>query len=68
MKNELIRRISQLLTVKTLVTLSVIWTLCSLIKHGITIPDKFYDIALIIISFYFGTQSEKGEKNENRKN
>lgn len=68
MKNELIKRISQLLTVKTLVTLSVIWTLCSLIKHDNPIPDSFYNIAIMIVSFYFGTQSEKGEKNENRKN
>lgn len=64
MKTEIIKRISQLLTVKTIVTLSVIWTLCSLIKHDNPIPDSFYNIAIMIVSFYFGTQAERSGKDK----
>lgn len=54
-------RISKLLTVKSLVTLSLTAVICYLAIIG---KVDIKDIYQIIIAFYFGTQIEKISKGE----
>lgn len=73
MRNELIKRVSALLTVKTIVTLSITWTVCGIVSRilrNIVISNdlaemifqRFLDIFLTVIGFYFGTQAAKEGK------
>lgn len=60
MKNEkIIKRIAALLSVKSIVTviLTVVFTILS-IRGDVTGQD-FLTIFLMVVSFYFGTQSQK---------
>ena len=60
MKNEkIIKRIAGLLSVKSIVTviLTVVFTILS-IRGDVTGQD-FLTIFLMVVSFYFGTQSQK---------
>ena len=60
MKNEkIIKRIAALLSVKSLVTiaLTVVFTLLAL--RGDVTGQDFLTIFLMVVSFYFGTQSQK---------
>lgn len=60
MKNEkIIKRISALLSVKSIVTviLTVVFTVLSL--RGDVTGQDFLTIFLMVVSFYFGTQSQK---------
>lgn len=70
---ELIKRVSTLLTVKTIVTLSITWTICGIIRTGLSkiqlsdsvvemMIQRFFDVFLTVIGFYFGTQAEKAGK------
>lgn len=52
-------RISKLLSVKSLMTLALTATFVYLAVQGIIIGDKYYDIFLMVVSFYFGTQATK---------
>ena len=52
----LMRRISRLLTVKSLVTLTLTLVFACLALRG-SIDQDFMTIYAVIISFYFGTQS-----------
>ena len=56
------KRLSRLLTVKSIVTLVLTLVFALLALRG-TIEQDFMTIYAVIISFYFGTQSneEKGE-------
>ena len=56
----LIKNAANFLKVKTVVTLTVITVFAYLaIKGGIT-PDNVMVIVSMVVSFYFGTQHEKG--------
>lgn len=57
--NELFVRLSNLLSVKSLVTLilTIVWAI--LLCTGQPIPEMFITIYTVVISFYFGTQSQK---------
>ena len=58
-------RISKLIDVKTIVTFAVTALFWYLGAIGKIPPDKVWEAFLIIISFYFGTQSKKNnEKGE----
>lgn len=60
MKNEkIVKRVAALLSVKSLVTLvlTVVFTVLAL--RGDVTGQDFMTIFLMVISFYFGTQSQK---------
>ena len=54
------KRLSRLLTVKSLVTLILTVIFAFLALRG-TIEQDFMTIYAVIISFYFGTQSQEGK-------
>lgn len=60
--NTLKNRITNLLTVKSIVTLSLCGTYIYLTIIGKITSDQFTAIFTTIIGFYFGTQYEKKEK------
>lgn len=55
------QKISKLVDVKSLVTLSLTVLFCILAFKG-NIPQEVQTIYLMIIAFYFGTQHEKNNK------
>lgn len=57
--NKLINRLSNLLSVKSLVTLVLCVVFAYLSITGTIAGTDFMTIFLIVISFYFGTQSQK---------
>lgn len=56
--NEFVKRISKLLSIKSLVTL-IITILFSLLASKGSIPEEVNTAFLMIIGFYFGTQATK---------
>lgn len=58
-KSFIIRRIGNLLAVKSLVTIAFTATYCYLLICQLEIPESFQNIYLMIIGFYFGSQAEK---------
>ncbi len=59
------KRLSRLLTVKSLVTLILTVIFAFLALRG-TIEQDFMTIYAVIISFYFGTQSQEGQGEEHK--
>lgn len=57
---KLAENIAELCKVKTLVTLVVIVVFAVLALIGVIAAEYVMDVVLIVISFYFGTQHEKG--------
>lgn len=60
--NELIRNLTALVKVKTLVTLTVITVWAILALRGAVNAESVMYIVTAVISFYFGTQTEKNGK------
>lgn len=58
MKN-FISNLANLIKVKTLVTIAVIFVFCVLALRGDLSAESVKDIVYIVIAFYFGTQHEK---------
>ena len=56
-------RIMELLKVKSIVTIAVLFVFCFLSVRGDIDSDKFMTIFTVIISFYFGTKYEQNSKN-----
>ncbi|MCI9157561.1 MAG: hypothetical protein HFF55_00985 [Lawsonibacter sp.] len=54
------KRIAQLLTVKSIVTL-ILTAVFALLAFRREIDQEFMTIYAVVISFYFGTQSQKDE-------
>lgn len=54
-------RIAKLIDVKTLITFAIVGLTVYLGAIESITPDKVFELVLIIISFYFGTQSMKGK-------
>jgi len=54
----LYRRLANLLTVKSLVTVALTATFCALTACG-SVPREFNTVYLMVVSFYFGTQNAK---------
>lgn len=57
---EFLKNLSGLIKVKTLVTLTVIVVWAVLALTGDIQPDSVMYIVTAVVSFYFGTQHEKG--------
>lgn len=62
---QIIERLSSLLTVKSIVTVALTAVFCGLAVQG-RITQEFMTVYTVVIAFYFGTQSQKkaggGEK------
>lgn len=56
---ELVKRICNLLTIKSLVTLSLTAVFAVLTLNGHVSADQFLTVFTVVIAFYFGTQAEK---------
>lgn len=56
------KRVANLLSVKSLVTIALTVTFCILTVTG-TLPENFMNIYTMVITFYFVKQSEKGGEN-----
>lgn len=61
MQNSFTRRLSNLLSVKSLVTLALTGVFAYMAVAG-TISKDFMTIYAVIIAFYFGTQSRRDAK------
>ena len=61
--DELKRRLSNLLTVKSLVTLTLTGVFAALSAKGQVTTEHFLTIFMVVVGFYFGTQkvSEGGK-------
>lgn len=55
-------KLSKLIDVKSIITLSLTLTVIIIMISKGKIPEQLSNIYLIIIGFYFGTQSEKESK------
>lgn len=55
----MIKNIADLIKVKTIVTFAVIAVFVCLAVTGKIPTDRVMDIVLMVVAFYFGTQSEK---------
>lgn len=53
------KRLSNLLTVKSLVTLALTIVFCVLAVRGTLTGQEFLTIFTTVIAFYFGTQAKK---------
>lgn len=52
-------RLTNLLTVKSIVTILITLVFCALAIQSKPLPEQFLTIFTVIISFYFGTQAKK---------
>lgn len=52
-------RIAKLIDVKTIITIAITAVFARLALSGAISSDKVWEAFLIIISFYFGTQTQK---------
>ena len=59
MNMEFIKNLANLIKVKTLVTLAVIFVFVVLSFKGDISPDNAMIIISMVVSFYFGTQHER---------
>lgn len=59
MNSKIINRIAALLSVKSIVTLVLTGVFAFLAITGVVTGSDFLTIFLMVISFYFGTQSQK---------
>ncbi|MEG2597596.1 MAG: hypothetical protein RR977_04125 [Oscillospiraceae bacterium] len=56
---ELLKRISQLLTIKSIVTVTLTAVFAALSISSVISGEQFIVIFTTVIAFYFGTQSKK---------
>lgn len=56
---QMMNRLANLLSVKSLVTLALTGVFAALALQGVVSGQDFLTIFLIVVSFYFGTQSQK---------
>ena len=60
--NDIIKRISNLLTIKSMVTLILTVVFAYLTCQGSVTADQFLTVFTVVIAFYFGTQAEKAKQ------
>ena len=58
-------RLSKLLTVKSIVTISLTLVFCVLSLRGVISADLYMTVFTTVIAFYFGTQANKKEEKTN---
>lgn len=57
--DQIMNRLSNLLTIKSLVTLVLTAVFAALTVKGQVSADQFLTVFTVVIAFYFGTQAEK---------
>ena len=62
--NIFLENLAKLIKVKTIVTFAVITVFAILALNGEIDANNVHDITLMVVSFYFGTQLEKGRGGE----
>lgn len=60
------KRLSNLLTVKSIVTILLTMVFSFLSVRGLVTTDQFLTVFTVVIAFYFGTQTEKRTQGENK--
>ena len=58
---EILKKLAELLKVKTIVTFAVVTVFSVLALQGRISPDNVMIIVSMVVSFYFGTQHEKAQ-------
>lgn len=61
-------KIAKLIDIKSIVTLVLCGVFAYLSIIGKIVPEQFITIFTVVISFYFGIQSQKNANKENDKN
>ncbi len=56
---EILKKLADLLKVKTMVTVAVMAVFCTMALRGEIGADNVMYVVVSVISFYFGTQHEK---------
>lgn len=59
MNDKVIKRLAALLSVKSIVTIALTAVFAVLALRGTVTGQDFLTIFLMVVSFYFGTQSQK---------
>ena len=62
---DILKKMSNLINVKTIVTLLLTIVFCILALKSIINGEQFLVIFTTVIAFYFGTQHEKGRNDNN---
>lgn len=62
---ELLKNLAALLKVKSIISIAIIGLVVYLGVTGSLPSDKVFELALIVVGFYFGTQHEKKTEGEN---
>ena len=66
---QIFMKIASLLTVKTLITLAIVFTLCIKTLRGLEMSDAFIMIATAVITYYFCKDNNAKERvREHEKN
>lgn len=65
---DFIKNLANLIKVKTIVTFVVVMVFAVLALKGEIAPDNVMLIVTTVIAFYFGTQHEKKDGNNNENN
>ncbi|MBR6102440.1 MAG: hypothetical protein IKP95_08435 [Ruminococcus sp.] len=60
----MINRIAKLIDVKSIVTLALTAVFCLLAVEGEVSSEQFLTVFTVVISFYFGTQFERGRRED----
>lgn len=68
MGNQITKRLAALLSVKSIITMCMVAVFTVLSLRGTISENDFNTIFLMVISFYFGTQSERKGANESGNN
>ncbi|MBE7039158.1 MAG: hypothetical protein E7398_00335 [Ruminococcaceae bacterium] len=63
---EFIKRVSNLLCIKSIVTLSLTYVFCRLAITGGITPAEFVAIFIVVINFYFEAQRNKKAETEEK--
>lgn len=63
MKN-LVVRVTKLIDVKSIMTLTLTYAFVILVNRGVVGGDQFMTIFTMIVGFYFGTQATKKDKEQ----
>ena len=66
MLNELIKRVCNLLCIKSIVTLALTYIFCRLALTGGISPAEFVAIFIVVINFYFEAQRNKKAESEKK--
>ena len=61
MMDNIKKRLGNLLSVKSIVTLLLTGTFMAMALRGDVAPKDFYSVMVMVLTFYFGYQSAKAE-------